>query len=462
MYVNEKKIRTGKRNFILALTLLLLTNILMGMVLMMLAKKTLRGQIEQRMLDVANVASAQINGDELKTITPMDKDTEQYQKAYNTLATFRDNIELEYIYVIALKDDGTFTFGIDPDLEDPGEYGELIEATTALQNAAKGSPDVDKVPHSDDWGRFYTAYSPFFDSDGNVVGIVGVDFNADWFDETMSSHRSAAVILTMVALTIGIALSFMIMSQNRRRFAAMLESMAELDRETKKLDSLIMRNSIKKLDFIPNSESGLLKTLAAGEGESKPAANEYDEVHTSIKSVYDKLSKYVRYIETDIDIDDTTGAKNKLAYKKRIKEVDEGIAAGNTAYYVAFFDINGIKKIYTHFGFESGDKLMFECAKLLKEVFGRDHIYHVTGDEFIAIVEGKPKEMMERYFVEFDEKVRKYNSEHITENMLSVAKGYAGYDSEERNTYRKMFVEAQINCNNNKIEQAAEPSYYDM
>ena len=105
---------------------------------------------------------------------------------------------------------------------------------------------------------------------------------------------------------------------------------------------------------------------------------------------------------------------------------------------------------------------MFECAKLLKEVFGRDHIYHVTGDEFIAIVEGKPKEMMERYFVEFDEKVRKYNSEHITENMLSVAKGYAGYDPEERNTYRKMFVEAQINCNNNKIEQAAEPSYYDM
>ena len=78
MCVNEKKIRTGKRNFILALTLLLLTNILMGMVLMMLAKKTLRGQIEQRMLDVANVASAQINGDELKTITPMDKDTEQY------------------------------------------------------------------------------------------------------------------------------------------------------------------------------------------------------------------------------------------------------------------------------------------------------------------------------------------------------------------------------------------------
>ena len=48
----------------------------------------------------------------------------------------------------------------------------------------------------------------------------------------------------------------------------------------------------------------------------------------------------------------------------------------------AFFDINGLKKTYTHFGFEIGEKLIFECAVLLKSVFGKENVYHITGDEY--------------------------------------------------------------------------------
>ena len=261
----DPKVRTSKRNFIMALILLLLTNMIMGITLTAMEKKTLREQIEQRMLDVANVASAQVNGDELKTITPKDRNNEIYQRTYNTLHTFQNNIELEYIYIIAPLDDGTFTFGIDPDEEDPGKYGELIEATDALKNAAKGTPDVDKTPHSDKWGRFYSAYSPIMDSQGNVIAIVGVDFDADWYDEKMNTHKAAGIILTMVALTVGIVLSFIIMSQNRKRFTAMLKSIDELDKETKKLDDIIMQSSIKKLDMLPNENNSVLKTLAAGE-----------------------------------------------------------------------------------------------------------------------------------------------------------------------------------------------------
>ena len=63
MSKQEKEIRTSKRNFIIALALLLLTNILMAMTLSTLAKKNLREQINQRMLDIANTAAYMINGD---------------------------------------------------------------------------------------------------------------------------------------------------------------------------------------------------------------------------------------------------------------------------------------------------------------------------------------------------------------------------------------------------------------
>ena len=173
-----ERIKTSKRNFILALALLLLTNILMGVVLMSMAKQSLREQMEQRMLDVANTAAAQLNGDDMESLTAADKGTEKYKRAYAVLSSFQENIQLDYIYA-AKEQDGSFIFTIDPDVEDPGEFGEKIVVTPAMRSAARGYASVDKKAHSDEWGRFYSAYSPIRDSEGNVVGIVGVDFGLE-------------------------------------------------------------------------------------------------------------------------------------------------------------------------------------------------------------------------------------------------------------------------------------------
>ena len=374
-----------------------------------LSKITLREQIDQRMLDVANTAARQLNGDDLKTLKAQDVGTEAYDSALETLRSFQDSIELDYIYGIRAESDGTFTFTIDPAEEDPGEFGSLIVTTPALQQAANGTPSVDKKAYSDAWGRFYSAYSPVFDSNGDVAGIVGVDFNAEWYDGKINSHRAIAVIIAMVAMTIGIVLSFTIMSQNRKRFSAMLQQLSTLSKETERLDRIIMQSSIKKLDLLPESDSAVLKTLATGVTHSRHSSDEYEAINTSIEAVYTKLHSYLKYIDSEVYTDDTTGVNNKAAYRNKIKELDESILAGNAVFSMAFFDINGIKKIYVHYGFEAGEKLMYECAKLLKEVFGEKNIYHITGDEFIVIMEKKGRLDMREYLTKFETALKQYN-----------------------------------------------------
>jgi len=448
----DTKVKTSMRNFLLALALLLITNILMGVTLMTLSKITLREQIDQRMLDVANTAARQLNGDDLKTLKAQDVGTEAYDSALETLRSFQDSIELDYIYGIRAESDGTFTFTIDPAEEDPGEFGSLIVTTPALQQAANGTPSVDKKAYSDAWGRFYSAYSPVFDSNGDVAGIVGVDFNAEWYDGKINSHRAIAVIIAMVAMTIGIVLSFTIMSQNRKRFSAMLQQLSTLSKETERLDRIIMQSSIKKLDLLPESDSAVLKTLATGVTHSRHSSDEYEAMNTSIEAVYTKLHSYLKYIDSEVYTDDTTGVNNKAAYRNKIKELDESILAGNAVFSMAFFDINGIKKIYVHYGFEAGEKLMYECAKLLKEVFGEKNIYHITGDEFIVIMEKKGRLDMREYLTKFETALKQYNDEHIQDNQLSVAKGYVTYDSEKHSNYRQVFIEVKAACDKDKDE----------
>ena len=151
-------------------------------------------------------------------------------------------------------------------------------------------------------------------------------------------------------------------------------------------------------------------------------------------------------------MDDATRTLNKAAYKRKIKELDDNINNKVAAFSIGFFDINELKRIYTTNGYEAGEKLMFECAKILKKVFGESRIYHVTGDEFIALMDKKARLDMEEYFVKFDSELKEYNSNQVSESKFSVAKGYATYTSEKHYGYRSVFVDAKASCDKDKAE----------
>jgi len=449
---NDEKVKSSKKNFILALILLLSTNIIMGVVLMSLSKNSLSSQIYSHMLDVSNMAAYQLDGDVMRDIKAEDIGSEKYNKALEILRSYQQTIQLDYIYAVRSDNDGTFSFTIDPDPDAPGAFGESIETTQALINASNGTADVDHVPHTDEWGRFYSAYSPILDSNGNVAGIVGVDFNADWFDAKLNSNRAVAVILTIVAMTIGIILSFIMMSNNRKRFDEMLRNLSELDLVTLKLDSMIMKSSIKKLDFLPNSESKVLKTLASGEQGTRVVRNEYDEVSSSIESVYEKLNKYLKYLDSEVYTDNMTGVSNKAAYRKTVNSIGEKIKEGKAVFTIGYFDINEITNIYTIYGYEAGDMVMYETAKVLMNVYGKENVFHITGDEYIVIVEDGDAEKMEYYFRKFEEGIEKYNTEHNSQNRITVGKGYVIYEKDKYPDYRSAFIAAKKRCDEDKAE----------
>ena len=443
MSSSEKKTGSGLKNYIFALTLLLAANIIMSTSLISLSQKTLREQINQRMLDVTNTAAYMINGDELKTLTINDKNTEIYNDVYNVLDAFQDNIQLEYIYGVKPEEDGTFTFTIDPS-DDSGQFGSPVVTTDALVNASKGFPDVDKTPYTDRWGTFYSSYSPVFDSNGKVVGVIVADFKAEWYDDTVNSNRTMAVVITIITFFVGVILSSRIINRNRKSFTETLKKLEELDHETQKLDRLIMKTSIKKLDFLPSSESSVLKTLASGETDKKQLrATDYSDIYASIETVYKNLKMYMQYVENDVYTDDFTGVKNKAAYKRRVSQYEEDIASGTASFSIGFFDINDMKTVYTNYGYEAGDKLMYDCARLLKETFGDDNVFHIVGDEYIVLMDKASEDDVKKLFAQLDEKIKAYNSDSSTKHTLTITRGSMTYDPKKHKDYRQVFIETK-------------------
>ena len=91
---------------------------------------------------------------------------------------------------------------MDLDLLTPASYGDSVEYTDALATAGRGTAAVDEVPYTDQWGEFYSAYSPVFDQSGNVAGIVAVDFSVDWFEDQLSAQTRSTVLSYVIVLVL--------------------------------------------------------------------------------------------------------------------------------------------------------------------------------------------------------------------------------------------------------------------
>ncbi len=201
--------------------ILLISSILFCSVSIYRARIGIRKAIQQRMLDIANCAAGSVNGDVLKDITKESVGSGKYKDVYRTLAVFRDNVELEYVYSIKEETPGNFIFTMDLDQITPASYGDSVEYTEALAKAGKGTAAVDEIPYTDQWGEFYSAYSPVFDSDGNVAGIIAVDFSVEWFEGQLSSQTRSTVFSYIIILLISLLVAALLSLFTVRPFVRM-------------------------------------------------------------------------------------------------------------------------------------------------------------------------------------------------------------------------------------------------
>ncbi len=194
--------KLSTRIILMVEAIILITGILFCIISINISTIAIRESVQQRMLDIANCAANSISGDALASIDEDKVGSPQYLNIYDTLTIFRDNVELEYVYAIREDADGSYIFILDTDPDEPASYGDEVKYTPALDTAGSGTAAVDEQPYTDQWGEFYSAYSPVFDSSGNVAGIAVVDFSSSWFDSQITEQTVSIVISHLVILII--------------------------------------------------------------------------------------------------------------------------------------------------------------------------------------------------------------------------------------------------------------------
>lgn len=405
---------------------LLVVNGVLGTILINQSQRDLNQQMQERMLDIAKSAAALLDGDVMESLQKEDKDTPQYQKSLKILRAFQENFNLDYIYGIRNMGGGIFTFTIDPDLENPGEFGEPITYTKALYAASLGIPSFDKEPYEDRWGRFYSAYTPIFNSSGTVAGMIGVDIDADWYENQIYNHIITTLIIMLISLIAGGMLVFLITSKIHKRLVFLNSEMNDLSDEVNELATELRLASGRRYENYVQEKSVNPELLE----NSKRQKDDFEVLGTRLKFMRHELQKYIEDAHELAYTDALTGAGNRNAYIDTLKRLDKEISEGHADFYIAVFDINGLKNANDKYGHEFGDFLIITVSDVLKDCVGLENLFRIGGDEFVAVMENISRFEIEDIFKTVDSKILLKNetvSELKEKLPLAISKGSGKY-----------------------------------
>lgn len=196
------------------------------------------------------------------------------------------------------------------------------------------------------------------------------------------------------------------------------------------------------------------RSLTMAEHSLEGKVSMINRMATFVKATTEELEEANRKLREMAVTDELTGLGNKNAYFERVRQLDAAIAEGEADFCVAVLDMNGLKAINDTYGHECGDVALSDAAGVLKAIFGKENLYRIGGDEFIAILERADlSELTERFMTLDGELARVSGPQRPYRVTLTISKG-AARSTPGDSEYRQVFHRADDAMYRNKA------SYY--
>ena len=158
--------------------------------------------------------------------------------------------------------------------------------------------------------------------------------------------------------------------------------------------------------------------------------DELGRLTRSFKKLSDNTKAYISDLNEQIFVDALTHVKNKGAFEKTVKELQEQIDDGaKPEFAIGAFDCDNLKIINDKYGHDKGDTYLKVASDTISRVFKRSPVFRTGGDEFAVILKKEDYLNREALGTQFDIVSETTNASAAEPwEYVCVSKGFAVFD----------------------------------
>ncbi|MEA3543675.1 MAG: response regulator [Thermodesulfobacteriota bacterium] len=245
--------------------------------------------LQQRIHDLVSVAALQVDGDlHHQLIHPEQEGNSTYLQLKQHLQKLRDSSsDIFYIYTMRKNQRGKIEFVVDAtdNSEEIAHLGEIYsDARTQLRNnfTTLQRPLVEDQFYTDTWGTWLSGYAPFYDSQGDRAGILGIDISA----QTVIHYKQQLLKRALTAIGIILPLILLLGYLMGRRFSSPIIAM-------KSTVELIGDGDLcQRVDIESNDELGsLADTFNHMTQQLQQNQRQLQSMATTYRSIFDNATE---------------------------------------------------------------------------------------------------------------------------------------------------------------------------
>ena len=187
------------------------------------------------------------------------------------------------------------------------------------------------------------------------------------------------------------------------------------------------------------------------------ADDELGRLTRSFKKLSDNMEAHISDLNEQVFVDALTHVKNKGAFDKMAKELQDQIDGGavKPEFAIGAFDCDSLKTINDKYGHDKGDAYLNAACNTISNVFKHSPVFRIGGDEFAVILRKDDYLNLDTLSKQFDIATETTNASAAVEpwDYVCISKGFAVYDPERDSTVTDVMRRADKLMYENKRER---------
>ncbi|MCI5873617.1 MAG: methyl-accepting chemotaxis protein [Clostridiales bacterium] len=326
----------------------------------------------------AKIAVSVADGDLVGKLTPGCEDTEEYQTLLTSLRAIQNEFGIAYLYTL-YTDGSQVYYGVDTDNSElQAKVGNVFEKSyQEMANTFAGESYVQDYIEDTGYGDVITVYMPIKNSAGEIVGVIGSDYDAANIVERLNAITRQVIVMAAICLIAAIAVLSIIVGRTVKGLQMVNRKIYDLVHSEGDLTQKLEITSGDEMELIANNVNKLLEHIR---GIMLNIAGNSVQLNNSSKTVVQNLSS------AEINITDVSATMEEMS--AAMEETSASLNQINESIGKVYQAIGNISE-NANSGRESSGEIMGKAADIYEKAVEEQKEAKVLAQDMAVAVNEK-------------------------------------------------------------------------